>query len=139
MGEKIGIGIIGIGFGQHVHAPAFRLDDRCEVRAIAASTQERAQQAASKLGIEKAYGDAKALIADPAIQAVSIAVPPHLQPSLIIAAAQAGKHIFCEKPVGVDLSAAMRALQAVREAKVVTAINFIFPEIAAWQTAKQIL
>src|SRR4051812_46285427 len=139
MAEKIGIGVIGIGFGQYVHVPAFRTDPRCEVRAICASSLERAQTAAQKLNIDKAYGDAQQLIEDASIDAVSIAVPPYLQPALIEAAARAGKHIFCEKPLGISSDEIIPAVNAVRQANVRSAVNFIFPENLAWQKAKQLI
>ena len=76
MSQKIGIGVIGISFGQHVHVPAFRSDPRCEVRAICATTLDRAKEVAERFNIPDAYGDAHQLIADPGIDAVAIAVPP---------------------------------------------------------------
>src|SRR3954452_6659839 len=136
MSEKIGIGEIGIGFGQHAHVPAFQSDPRCEVRAICASSQSRAAEASKRLGIPKAYGDAIHLINDPAVDAVSIALPPSLQPQLIRLAAEAGKHVFCEKPVGLTPPEASDAYEAVRAAAVVSAVNFIFPESPAWEAAR---
>lgn len=83
--------------------------------------------------------DAASLLADPEIQVVTIAVPPGAQPALIEAAAGAGKHLFCEKPLAADLPSARRAAEAVRRAKVRLAVDFIFPEIPAWKKAKQVL
>jgi predicted dehydrogenase len=139
MAEKIGIGVIGIGFGQLAHVPAFLADRRCEVRAICASTQSRAAEVANKLGIRKAYGDASELMRDPEIKVVSIALPPNLQPELIKLAASAGKHVFCEKPIGLTPQQASEALDAVRAAGIVSAVNFIFPESPAWEEAKRVL
>jgi predicted dehydrogenase len=139
MSERLGIGVIGIGFGQHAHVPAFRADPRCEVRAICASSLSRAQEVAQKLAVPKAYGDALELIRDPQIHAVSIALPPSLQPQLIKLAAQAGKHVFCEKPVGLTPQDATEAYEAVRAAGVVSAVNFIFPESPAWEEARRVL
>src|SRR4051794_15315091 len=124
MSDKIGIGVIGIGFGQYVHVPAFRSVPKCEVRAICATTEDRAREAANTLGIPKSYGDPRQLIADPAIDAVSIAVPPYLQPSLIESAARAGKHIFCEKPLGNSLDEVIAAVNAATNAKIRHAVNF---------------
>jgi predicted dehydrogenase len=139
MGKTISVGVIGIGFGQQVHVPAFRSDPRCVVHAIAASQLDRAQKVATKLEIPVAYGDAGKLINDPQIQIVSIAVPPTHQPALIEAVARAGKHVFCEKPVGAELAGAAKAFDAVKKAGVRHAIDLLFPEIPAWQHAKDLL
>ena len=65
MNRPCSVGVIGIGFGRQVHVPAFGQDSRCVVRAICASNLERARKAASELGIEKAIGDWRELVADP--------------------------------------------------------------------------
>jgi predicted dehydrogenase len=129
MSRSISVGVIGIGFGQQVHVPAFRSDPRCMVRAICASDSGRALKVAETLGIGQAYGDAQAMIADPKIDLISLAVPPARQPALIEAAARAGKHVFCEKPLAADANSAAGALQAVRRAGVRHAIDLLFPEI----------
>ncbi len=139
MSQKIGIGVIGIGFGQHVHVPAFRSDPRCEVRAICATTVDRAQEVAKRLNIPGAYGDAHQLIADPGIHAVAIAVPPGLQPAMIQDAARNGKHVFCEKPIGLNLKDTTDAYQAAQAANIAHAVDFIFPEIAAWIEARRVI
>lgn len=139
MSEPVRIGVIGVGFGQHVHVPAFRSDPRCEVVAICASSLERAERVARQLGLREAYGDPQKMLAGGQVDAVSIAVPPSVQPELVIAAAEAGKHIFCEKPLAVELPIAVRALAVVKHAGVVHAIDFIFPEIPAWQQARSVL
>jgi predicted dehydrogenase len=133
------IGIVGAGFGQQVHAPAFRSSPGCELGAICASRLERARQAAQTLGIPKATDDWRELVADPDIHALALAVPPSLQADIALAAAQAGKHLFCEKPLALNVSQAQGILTAARQAKIVHAMDFIFPEIGAWQKAQELL
>lgn len=132
------VGVIGVGFGQHVHVPAFRQDARADVAIICASTEERAEAVASRLGIRRATGAWQAVCADPAIDIVAISVPAALQPTIVRAAAEAGKHVFCEKPLAVDVPAAVAALDAVSRAKVVHAIDFEFRVIPAWVRAREI-
>lgn len=139
MTGHVRIGIIGAGFGQRVHVPAFRSDSRCQVTAIGSRTLERAARAAQELQIAHAYGNVSEMLASGQVDAVSIAVPPTVQPDLVIAAADAGKHVFCEKPFAMDQPRAARAVAAVEQARVVHAINFIFPEIGAWREAHSIL
>ena len=81
-----------------VHVPAFRADERCRVVGIGAATAGRAREAATALGIERAFDDWQELVASPDLDVVAIAVPPAVQPAVAEAAARAGKHIFCEKP-----------------------------------------
>jgi len=139
MTRRLRIGIVGAGFGQRVHVPAFRSDSRCEVAAICSRTLEGATRAARELEIPYAYGKVSEMLAGGQVDAVSIAVPPAAQPELVVAAAEAGKNVFCEKPLAVDESQATAALAAVERARVVHAINFIFPEIGAWREARSIL
>lgn len=131
--------MIGAGFGQRVHVPAFRADVRCQVVAICARTREHAAGVAERLDIAHAYGNAREMLTSGDVDAVSIAVPPALQPELVIAAAEAGKHVFCEKPLAADVPTAERALAAVRKSGIVHAMDFIFPEIPAWQQARSML
>lgn len=131
--------MIGTGFAQQVHVPAFRADPRCDVVAIAATSYERAKEKAARLGIPNASGDWRALVASPEVDVVSVAVPPSLQPVVAAAAAAAGKHLFCEKPAATDARTARMLFDAAESAVVHHAINFIFPELAAFITARDLV
>jgi predicted dehydrogenase len=139
MHDSISIGLIGIGYGQQVHIPAFRSDDRCRIVGICASTAERAREVATRHAIPRSFGDWREVVADPGIDAISVAVPPALQMEIVVAAAAAGKHVFCEKPVAPCADQAREMLRVVEDKGVVHAVDFIFPEIAAWQRARQVL
>jgi predicted dehydrogenase len=130
------IGVVGLGFGQQAHVPAFRRDGRCEVVAICGSDQARAGRVAESLGIPKAYGDWRELIADTEIDVVAIAVPPLLQAAIAIEAARLGKAVFCEKPLAANVDDALRMCQAVTDHQVAHAIDFLFPESEAFLLAK---
>jgi predicted dehydrogenase len=137
--DRIRVGVIGLRFGAQVHVPAFRADPRCIVSAAAGRDAARAKSVAAALEIPVAHTDWRALVADPSLDAVSIAVPPLEQARIVEQAAAAGKHVFCEKPVAATLEDADRALQSARRAGIVHAVDFIFPEIPAWQAAKALL
>jgi hypothetical protein len=139
MREPIRVGIVGIGYGQHVHAPAFRADGRCEVVSVAASRPDRAREVADRLGISRASGDWRELVDDPGIDALTVAVPPALQAAIVTAAAAAGKHVFCEKPVAASVDEARAMLGAVERAGVAHAVDFLFPEIPAWKAAREVI
>lgn len=135
----IRVGVVGTRFGAQVHVPAFRRDRRCVVAAVASRDAKRAEAAAAALEVPAFHADWRGLVADPSIDAVSLAVPPADQPAVIVAAVGNGKHVFCEKPVAASLHDAERALEAARRARIVHAVDFIFPEIPAWQRARDLL
>lgn len=133
------VGVVGIGFGQHVHVPAFRRNPRCEVKAICASSRERATVVADKLRIEKAFGNWRELVEDPNIDAISIATLPSVQPEIAVAALARKKSVFCEKPLAVSKAAAAEMVASADAAGVGNMVDFEFPEIKQWQRAKAIL
>lgn len=130
--------IVGIGFGQHVHVPAFRADPRSRVAAICASTEERARKVADRLEIERAFGSWREVCACPDIDAVSISVPAALQPEIVQLAAQHGKHVFCEKPLATTEEGARSALESAVSAGIVHAMDFEFRAIPHWRRAREI-
>ena len=133
------VGVIGIGFGQHVHVPAFRRDTRVQVAAICATSKARASAVAERLSIPQAFGDWRSLINDPSLDAVSISVPPQLQAEIAIAAARAGKHLFLEKPLATNGQQALGILEAAASTGVVAAVDFEFRAAPAWLKAREII
>ena len=94
--------------------PAMQRAQRCEVVAIASRDGVRASQAASALGIGRAHASYEALLADPDVDAVYIPLPNHLHVPWTTRAAEAGKHVLCEKPIGLTAAEA-RTLLEVRD------------------------
>ena len=84
--------------------PAIQAAARCRVTAIASRNLDRARETAGKLGIEQAYGSYGQLLNDPDIDAVYIPLPNHLHAEWSLAAARAGKHILCEKPIALSVA-----------------------------------
>ncbi|TET62146.1 Gfo/Idh/MocA family oxidoreductase [Candidatus Aerophobetes bacterium] len=103
--QEIGIGIIGAGFSADLHASSLhRIAGRLrnvsvEVVGVASRNKDRAQAFAKKNNIPFAYTDYHSLLERDEISVIDICVPNHLHKSLAIEAAQAGKHIICEKPL----------------------------------------
>ncbi|HXP59640.1 MAG TPA: inositol 2-dehydrogenase [Dongiaceae bacterium] len=122
---KLNIGIIGAGRIGKVHAEtlAFRVP---EARALSITDLNRAaaEQAASRCGIPTVTDSADQILADPAIAAVLICSSTDTHTQLIVRAAQAGKHIFCEKPIAHSLAQIDAALAAVQHAGVKLQIGF---------------
>ena len=91
--------------------PAMQRGNWCEVVAIASRDRDRAKQAAQSLGIPKAYGSYKELLEDDTIDVVYNPLPNHLHVRWSIAAAEAGKHVLCEKPIALNVEEALQLLE----------------------------
>jgi predicted dehydrogenase len=94
--------------------PAMAGADMARLVAIASRTLSKAEQAAGRLAIPKAYGSYEALLADPEIEVVYIPLPNGLHAEWAIRAMRAGKHVLCEKPITLNAAEA-RGLEAVRD------------------------
>jgi predicted dehydrogenase len=94
--------------------PAMQAGRHCEIVAIASRDARRAKSAAEELGIPKAYGSYEQLLEDPGIQAVYIPLPNHLHVPWSMRALEAGKHVLCEKPIGLSSDEARTLLAASR-------------------------
>jgi len=108
-------GVLGVaGIATKKVIPAMQKGDLTRVTAIASRDLARAQAAAPPLGIPKAYGSYEELLADPEIDAVYNPLPNHLHVPWTIRAAEAGKHVLCEKPIALSSEEA-RTLLGVRD------------------------
>jgi len=123
--KKLNVGIIGAGRIGKVHAEtiAFRLPEATPV-AIADLNREAADQLAVRCGIPKVAESSAEIFADPRIEAVLICSSTGTHADLVVQAAEAGKHIFCEKPIDHSLAKIDRALAAVAKAGVKLQIGF---------------
>lgn len=137
--KKIRWGVLSTArIGTEKVIPAMQLGEDCTVTAIASRQLVKAQAAAGQLGIEKAYGSYEVLLADPDIDAVYIPLPNHLHVPWAIKALNAGKHVLCEKPIGLSAAEAQKLLGAARKfprLKVMEA--FMYRHHPQWQWAKQ--
>lgn len=94
--------------------PAMQLGEYSEIVGIASRNREKAESAARGLGIPKTYGSYEQMLADPEIEAVYNPLPNHLHVPWSVKAAEAGKHVLCEKPIGMNTGEALQLL-GVRE------------------------
>ena len=117
--------IAGTGFIGAVHAHAVRAAGGTVV-GVAASTPERSRAAAPRLGAEKAYESAEALVEDEAVDVVHVCTPNHLHEDLARRALKAGKHVICEKPLAVDVEGAQRLADLAADAPGRTAVPFAY-------------
>ena len=115
MREKVRWGVLGVArIATEKVIPAMQRGGWSDVTAIASRDLKKAQSAAASLGIPKAYGSYEELLADPEIEAVYNPLPNHLHVPWSARAAEAGKHVLCEKPISLSV-AECRTLLAVRD------------------------
>lgn len=104
------LGVAGIAVDRVI--PAMQQGELTEITAIASRDLVKAQQAASRLGIAKAYGSYDELLADPQIEIIYNPLPNHLHLPWSVKAAEAGKHVLCEKPIGLTVDEARKLRDA---------------------------
>lgn len=112
-------GLIGCGdIARKRIAPALRDSASCELLAVSRAQSELAEAFAREFGARKWYPDWKELLLDEEIDAVYIATPVHLHAPQTIAAAEAGKHVLCEKPMAMDVAECDQMIAACRANRV---------------------
>jgi predicted dehydrogenase len=119
--------------------PGLRRTARNEVVAIASRSADAANAAARDLGIGTAHPTYEALLADPAVEAVYVPLPNHLHAEWTIAAARAGKHVLCEKPLALDAEEAQRMIDAADSAGVVLMEAFMYRHHPSWSLAREVI
>ncbi|PFO09384.1 oxidoreductase [Bacillus sp. AFS076308] len=138
--NKIRWGIIGCaGIAKRSVIPGIQQSDTGEVAAIASRGLDKAMQTAEQLIIPKAYGSYEELLADPTIEAVYIPLPNHLHKEWVIRAAEAGKHVLCEKPLAINAEEAQEMLEACEKAGVVFAEAFMYRYHPRYTTIRDII
>jgi predicted dehydrogenase len=131
------MGAAAIAVGKVV--PAMQRGQWCEVTAIASRDAARARAAAAELGIPRAYGSYADLLDDDGIEAIYNPLPNHLHVPWSIRAAEAGKHVLCEKPIGLNAAEA-RQLLAVRDRTgVQVGEAFMVRTHPQWLAARQLI
>ncbi len=119
--------------------PGMRRSARCEVVAIASRDERRARAVATELDIPTSHGSYEALLADPNVDAVYIPLPNHLHAEWTIAAARAGKHVLCEKPLALAATEAETMIEASRNAGVVLMEAFMYRHHPSWVAARELV
>lgn len=106
--------------------PAIVESESGVIEAVASRTPDRSEEIAREFGIAKAYGSYVELLADPDVDAVYIPLPNHLHSEWVVRAAEAGKHVLCEKPLALGEAEAKRMINACREAGVHLAEAYMY-------------
>lgn len=122
--ERTGFGLIGAGLFGERHAQAYSRHHAAELVAVCDLNLERAQAIAARYGARYATADYRQLLADPAVRAVSVALPDHLHREVAVAAAAAGKDLLVEKPLATTVADAEAIVAAAEAAGVRLVVDF---------------
>jgi predicted dehydrogenase len=128
MAKPLRLGLVGAdangrGWAPVAHIPALRGIEQIELTAVCTSRPESAAAAAEAYGIDRAYHDVGEMAAQPDIDIVSVVVRVPHHHEVVMAALEAGKHVFCEWPLGANLAEAREMAALARAKGVVTAIG----------------
>ncbi|WP_382303569.1 Gfo/Idh/MocA family protein [Herbiconiux sp. UC225_62] len=144
---SLGVGVIGFGWMGRTHTQAYsrvphHFDDLGVVPrlvAVADDVEGRAETAAARYGFERAHLSWRALLDDDDVELVSVTAPNFLHREIGVAVAEAGKHLWIEKPVGNTAADAVAVRQAVGEAGVMAAVGFNYRNPPAVQAARELI
>ena len=140
MSRKIRFGVLSVAkIGAVKVIPAMMKCENCEVAAIASRDLQRAKDAADKLGIPAAYGSYEELLADRSIDAIYNPLPNQLHVPWSIRAAEAGKHVLCEKPLGMGPAEVEKLIEARDRTGVKMAEAFMIRVHPQWLRTKEIV
>ncbi len=136
--SKIRWGVVGAAkIARTKVVPAMQRAQEGEVVALASRSLETARAAAGPLGIPRAYGSYGELLADPEVDAVYVPLPNHLHVPWSIKAAEAGKHVLCEKPIALSAEEARRLVAARDRARVLVQEAFMVRTHPQWLAVRE--
>ena len=132
MAKTVGIGVIGMGWMGQVHSRSYRqVVSRFPEREVVPrlivcsdSVEARAEEAKKRLGFEYCVTDREEVVGNQEVEAVNITAPNHLHLEIVRAASKAGKHIYCEKPVGRSPRETAEIESLARSAGILSLVGF---------------
>ena len=119
--------------------PAMQRGSNASIVAIASRQQRKANKVAKELKIPRAYGSYEELLADPEVEAIYNPLPNHLHVPWTIAAVKAGKHVLCEKPIGMDAKDARKLHRAVKGKKCLVQEAFMVKTMPQWLAVRELV
>jgi predicted dehydrogenase len=139
--ERIRWGVLSTAnIGVEKVIPAMQAGTLCDITAMASRDMDRARATTKKLGIPKAYGSYEELLADPDVYAIYNPMPNHLHVPWSIKALQAGKHVLCEKPIGLSSVEARKLIEAAEAHPQLHIMEaFMYRHHPQWQLARKLV
>ncbi len=139
-GGPVRIAIVGAGaVSDYHHVPAIRLDPRAELVAVCDASSELLEKRRGEWNIDKVTTDYAAVCADPSVDALIVATPNFTHAPISLEAAKHGKHVMCEKPLGVSADEARQMYRAARDAGIVHMTAFTYRFAPAMRYLRQLL
>lgn len=147
MVDSLGVAVVGFGWMGRVHTQAYsrvlhhypRLGLRPELVMVAEEVPGRAEEAAAQFGFASTTRDWRDVAADPRVRAVSVTAPNFLHREIGVAMAEAGKHLWIEKPVGLSAEDARAVADAAAKAGVHSAVGFNYRNAPAVEAARALI
>jgi predicted dehydrogenase len=143
---KIGIGIIGGGYMGKAHSVAmaavgavFDTKLRPSLEVICTTTEQGAADKARQFGFARSTSDWRKLVDDPKVEAIVIASPQETHREIAIAALQKGKHVLCEKPLGLGIEDSRMMVEAAEKSGLINMTGFNYIRTPASQLAREII
>lgn len=137
--KKIGVGVIGTGFGANVQVPGFKSNPEVEVVAICSGRREKVEAAARKLEVPHAFTDYDEMLKLEGLDLVSVVAPPYLHYPMVMAVLEAGKHVLCEKPMALNVQQAREMYRRAEQAGVAHMIDHEFRFVPARARMKELI
>jgi predicted dehydrogenase len=119
--------------------PGLQGAGRCEVVALGSRDGRRGREWAARFGIPRVHESYEALLADPEVDAVYLPLPNHLHAEWTIAAARAGKHVLCEKPLAMTAAEAETMVEACADAGIVLMEAFMYRHHPTWVAVRELI
>jgi predicted dehydrogenase len=139
-GERLRWGILSTAnIARTKVVPGMLKAANCEVVAVGSRDEAAARRFAEELGLPRAHGSYEALLADPDVDAVYIPLPNHLHLEWTLAAAAAGKHVLCEKPLAMTSADGERMAEACEQAGVTLMEAFMYRLHPTWQRVRELI
>ena len=140
MHNKVRWGVLGVArIATEKVVPAMQRGEWSDVVAIASRDRGKAEKAAGQLGIPKAYGSYEELLGDPEVEAIYNPLPNHLHVSWSIKAAEAGKHVLCEKPIAMNVAECRLLMEARERTGVKIGEAFMVRTHPQWLRARELV
>jgi predicted dehydrogenase len=138
--KKVRWGVLGVaGIAVRRVVPGMKQCELCEVTGIASRDRGKAEDAARTLGIARAYGSYEEMLRDPEIDVVYNPLPNHLHVEWTVKAAEAGKHVLCEKPLSMNAAEAEQLLAVRDRTKVKIGEAFMVATAPQWVRLREIV
>jgi predicted dehydrogenase len=140
MTERVRFGVLGCAdIALNSVIPGIQVSEASEVVAIASRSAAKSADAAAELGIPRSHGSYEALLSDPEVEAVYIPLPNHLHEEWTVAAAAAGKHVLCEKPLAMTSEQARHMVEVCAAARVKLMEAFMYRLHPMWHMVRRMV